>query len=869
MLHKKHGITLSLLAFVLIFFSQATHARPFEQTRFADDPKKDDIPATRYVRSRNFDSKHIALNLSFDWESEKTIGTEEFTFAPLEDNFTVLKLDAGFMEINSVKLKGGNDLKFNFDEKAETLSIMLDRAYNRGEDVTVEIKYQTKGGTIPTGVGFGGGGGLTFIKPTVDDPNRPWQIWSQGESEYNKYWFPSFDYPNDFRTSEMTVTVKKPLTVISNGELVSVKDNGSTQTFHWVMRTPYANYLTSIVVGEYAEVKGNYKDIPISTYVYKNWKTEGEATAKRLPDMVRFFSEKLGIKYPYSKYAQTIAYNFGGGMENITATTQTDKMISDARTMLDSDYDGLQAHELAHQWFGDYVTCRDWSEIWLNESFATYMEALYTRESKGNDTFLLENQTNQNQYFSAWNQGNRRPIVTKNYANPDSVFDAYAYPRGGAVLHMLRKQLGEKNFWLSLNHYLTQNANQPVSTEDLRIAIEETTGQSMDAFFDQWVYRMGHPIFQVEDKYDASTNTLTLTVKQVQKIDESSDYPQVKFFQTPVEIEIRTENSTRVETVFIKPQAENIYTFKVDSAPLLIDFDNEGTLIKKLEFKKSIGELEYQMNNDTDVIGRKNAMSELAEIARKPDTSAEDKTKIISAIGKRMVKDPTWEIRTAAIQRSRSVIQRTSKPGTPLPKDLIAELVKATGDKSSSVRKSAISMLGTTNNPIYAPIYKKALEDPSYDVIDAAAMALGSSGAEGSFESLAPLLTQESWNNRIQAAGILGLTELKDGRVLDRAFLIVTAKNPDKNLIDVSLVAISRLGKKDPRAFPLISKNILAAAKEKDYGSLFARLGGLIELADPRGQEVFDSLKVQFKDNGQILGYISQFEQGFKAATQN
>ena len=247
--------------------------------------------------------------------------------------------------------------------------------------------------------------------------------------------------------------------------------------------------------------------------------------------MVKFFSEKTGLKYPYAKYAQTMAHDFGGGMENISATTQTDNMIHDARYELDSTSDGLEAHELAHQWFGDYVTARNWSDIWLNESFATYFQAMWDEYKLGSDDFLYSDiKANQDSYFSAWKQGSRRPIVTKNYREPDAVFDTYAYPRGGAVLHMLRTNLGEENWWRAINYYLKKYANQPVETEQFRIAIEESTGQSMDWFFDEWLYKMGHPVFEVTQHYDEANKTLQLTVRQQQTKDAESQYPQVALF---------------------------------------------------------------------------------------------------------------------------------------------------------------------------------------------------------------------------------------------------------------------------------------------------------------------------------------------------
>ncbi len=404
------------------------------------------LPPAQYYPSHDYDQQHIALDLRFDWEREQAVGTATITFAPLRADLSRVEFDAANMTFASVKLATGAPLKFDADAAHEKLAVTLDRAYQPSDTVTVVIAYHTNGVENKPGLpGFGSG--LRFIKPTADDPKRPRQIWSQGEAEQNHYWFPCYDHPNDFATTEITATVEKPLTVISNGRLVETKENrDNTRTFHWKIDEPHATYLTSIVVGDYAPVEGSYAGIPVISYVYPSEINEGRVTTKRLPDMVKFFSEMTGVKYPYAKYAQTMAEDFGGGMENISATTQTERMIHDARTELDQTSDSLESHELAHQWFGDYVTCRSWSDIWLNESFATYFQALWDEHSLGHDDFLyLDVKNNQDQYLAAWSRGQRRPIVTKNYANPDAVFDTYAYPRGGAVLHMLRQQLGERD----------------------------------------------------------------------------------------------------------------------------------------------------------------------------------------------------------------------------------------------------------------------------------------------------------------------------------------------------------------------------------------------------------------------------------------
>ena len=848
---------------VLLVFSSFVSAQTIENKI---EVKK--LPDTRYIRSRDFDTKHIALDLKFDWSNSQTSGIERFTFAPLKNDFRQFVLDAGAMIFNSVKLASGQDLEFFYDEKAELLTINLDRAYKYGEDLTVVIDYKTKGEVVANTLGFGGGGGLKYVKPANPTPSNPRQIWSQGESEYNHYWFPSYDYPNDFRTTEITATVEKPFMVISNGKLVETKDNGNMTTYHWKMDTPYANYLTSIVVGEFAEIKGEYAGIPVSTYVYKAWLEEGKATTKNLPAMVKFFSEKLNFKYPYVKYAQTTGNTFSGGMENISATTQTDNMIQDARSLIDNDEDGLQAHELAHQWFGDYVTCRDWSEIWLNESFATYMEGLWQLESKGKDYFLFNDlKNNQDQYLNAWKSGSRRPIVTKNYDNPDSVFDTYAYPRGGAVLHMLRKQLGDANFFKSLNHYLTTNANQPVETEDLRIAIEETTGQSMDAFFDQWLYKMGHPVFEVTQNYDASAGKLSLKVKQVQEMDLTSRYPQVEFFQMPVEIEIRDAKGTRVETVFIKPQAENDYTFAVSGKPFLVDFDNEGTLIKELKFEKSDEDLLYQMKNDGDLIGRNWALEELTKPAK-----SSGKDQVLNALRDAAINDQAWQIRNAAISKiGRMISASQTNRNQPVSIDAatIQTLLKAAKDKNSQVRGNAISVLAPSKDKKNTDLYISALKDQSYFVVNQAAIALGNTGDERAFGALTKLLAEKSWKNRVEVSALNGLAALGDKRALENGIKLVNDRTLPSSVRNSALGVIAATGKGDSRAYPAILENFKNAVESNNFQGISGAIQAAAKLGDPRGQEIFDIAKDKFKDNQRFLTFVSQLEEQFKKSLEN
>jgi aminopeptidase N len=844
------------LAFALIgIFSYATPAQTPTSTDASAPARRAQrpFPPAQYIPAHDYDQRNIKLDLRFDWEHEQASGTATITLAPLMKDLRRVDFDAAYMTVSSVTLASGGTLNFTSEAPREKLTVALDRAYQPAEELTVVISYHTNQPPLEKRSNLGGGG-LNFIQPRPDDPTRPRQIWSQGEAEFNHLWFPCFDHPSDFATSEIVATVEKPLSVISNGKLLEVKENSDgTRTFDWKIDEPHATYLTSIIVGEFVPVTGEYNGIPIMTYVYSSELQEGKVTAARLPEMVRFFSEKTGVKYPYAKYAQTTVRDFGGGMENISATTQTDNMIHDARTELDATSDGLQSHELAHQWFGDLVTCRHWSDIWLNESFATYFQAMWDEHHLGHDDFLyLDVRQNKENYYQTWARGQRRPIVTRNYSDPDAVFDTYAYPRGGAVLHMLRTILGEDNWWRSINHYLTKYAHQPVETEQFRIAIEETTGQPMDWFFEQWVYKMGHPIFRVTQDYDPARKTLRLTVTQEQRPDPESQYPQVAYFQTPVDIEIATASGARIERVQIAAREEQTFTLGVDSEPLLVNFDYGDPLIKELIFNKTTGQLVYQVAHDQDVLGRIWALHQLATRMNDTKTAGGDRQSIVKAIEDAATSDQFWGTRLEAV---------TSLTGAKEAKDA---LLTATRDKDARVRARAVSALAATKDPSLANVYQQFLNDPSYAVIRAAAVAFGETKNPSVYNDLTKLVDAPSWRETIRASALSGLEALGDKRALELGLKYSAAGNPN-GVRASALGLLGATGKNDPRTFALITATFNEGFEHRNFALMFGAADALVTLGDERGLAVFQDMSKKAAASPQIVSGLSAFEGRLRA----
>jgi aminopeptidase N len=688
----------------------------------------------------------------------------------MKNDLKELEIDAGQMTINRVRLAGGTSLTFRY-EGGEKLFVTLDRRYPAGRDIAVAVDYTA----TPSR-------GLTFIRPTKAQPNRPYQIWSQGEAESNHYWFPCYDHPDDKATSELIATIDKKYEVISNGTLMGVTSNpAGTRTWHWKMEKPFSSYLISVVAGEFAQVKQSYRNIPIVSYVYRDQIQNATLSFRNLSRMMEFFSKQFGCDYPYAKYAQTTVRDFeGGGMENITATTLTDTMVHDQRAQIDVSADGVISHELAHSWFGDMVTCRDWSDLWLNESFATLSEALWTESDRGKDEYLYEMRSNQATYFSAWFRGTRHPIVSRSYNDPDDLFDPYVYQRGAAVLNMLKFVLGDEMFWKAIRHYLARYQWQNVDTSQLISAIQESTGQNLQWFFDEWVYKMGHPEFTIATTYDGA-HALQMKVTQTVVTPSGADPAQFpRFFTMPVDIGITTASGERVHRVMID-KLENEFTFEVDSKPLIVNFDRGNYLIKVVKSRKSDEELAYQVTHDADVMGRVNAATSLIFRASDP---------AVNALSEALLRDSFWGVRLEAARSLSAIKTEACRPA----------LLEAVKDKDSRVRAAVITGLGRFKDAKLADLFEKVIAtDESYYVIAAAAHSLGESGSPRAFEVLATVLNQESWENVIRTWTLSGLISLKDPRSLDLGIKYAAPLNPAP-VRALALQLIGQVGKGSDRA---------------------------------------------------------------------
>ncbi len=513
-----------------------------------------------FNRVRTFDVQHYILRTSFDRANKIVFGDTIVRLKPLNGNFNQIELDAADMKFESVKLESETkDLQYKL--AGDKIYITFDKSYAPNDLISIRFKYSAKPSK-----------GIYFIKADLEDGKvvRPAQIWTQGEVEEAHHWFPSYDFPDDKATSEQFITVEKDETAIANGEPLGTTENADgTKTFHYKMAVPHSTYLTSFVVGRYSKISDSYKNIPLGFYLYPGKESFAQKSFGRTKEMMRVFEELTGINFPYNKYDQTVVANFAfGGMENITATTMADKEIFTNPPEIVED---LVSHELAHSWFGNLVTCRNWAELWLNEGFATYMEAAYREKKYGRTDYLRKIRENAQQFFvdETINQ-NRHGLYNLSARPDDSIFDTTTYQKGGAVVHTLRETVGTENFWKAVNLYLTRHKFQNVETFDLQKIMEEVSGKDLNWFFKQWVYGGGYPKLYVTQVYNAATKSLDLTIAQTQTPDKIT--PEA--FILPMEVEITTSKGKKTERIEIKNRTEK-FSLKVDAKPTKVIFDKE------------------------------------------------------------------------------------------------------------------------------------------------------------------------------------------------------------------------------------------------------------------------------------------------------
>jgi aminopeptidase N len=701
---------------------------------FADEP---------YARSRDYDLQHSKIVLRFDTAQKQVTGDVTHSLAILRNNTARISFDSVALNIHSVTV---NRAAAKFETTETKLFVTLPAAAKAGQKFEVEITYDGK----PTK-------GAYFILPDAAYPKRPIQIFTQGESEDTRYYLPTYDYPNDRLTTETIITVPAAWTTVANGKLLSVTSAGAgMKTWTWKESFPSSTYLITAVAGEFDELKDSWRGIPVNYYAPKGRGDRLAVNYSRTPAMMELFSKKFGVDYPWEKYDQIMVDDFvAGGMENSSATTNTAESLVNPKLVPEyvSNQDDLISHELAHQWFGDLVTCKAWSDIWLNEGFATFGETIWNENQYGKDWADYNRWRAARAWFHETSLYNK-PIVRHDFAEDSDEFDGNAYGKAGWVIDMLRYQLGEPAFYAGLQRYLESNRGKNALTSDFAKAIEEATHTNIDQFLLQWIYGAGAPKLDIHYAYDDTAHQIALTVRQTQQ-----QQGRVGIFRVPVEVEVTTATGVKLYPVAIgkDPSADtDVFTLPSQSAPLMVLFDKGAHVLKSAEFHKEKKEWLYQLRNAAELADRADAVQALSKIQNDDEATA--------AIAYAVLNDKAWGLRTIAIEALGHV-------NSPLSTKLLLEAL----DKSESpspdgpllARYAIVTALGSSKDPaVAAKLDAIARDDSSYRARAAALEALGQLKPPNALQTLTAAVAADSPDDILRNAALRSMGHLGDAKAV-------------------------------------------------------------------------------------------------------
>ena len=685
-------------------------------------------------RARIYDLQHQVVHVRFDWPRHAVVGSTTIRLAALDAPLTAIPLDAVGMTIQRVVAPNGARLKYDYD--GSTLTVKLPGTLRPRSSTSFTIDYES---VRPKK-------GAYFI-------DRRHVVWTQGETEDNRYWVPTWDFPNDKETWEFYIQTDTNEKALSNGALRGQRRVGNQIEWHWVLDQPNSTYLMTAATGDYVVLQDKWRSVPVGYWTYPDsvdatWRGMGKT-----PRMIELFSNRTGVDYPFAKYDQINAPDYiFGGMENVTATTQADDdILHPAWAEPQANAEGLVSHELGHQWYGDYLTTRDWSHIWLNEGFATFMEQTWTEFGMGADEGAMDRLGAHAQVIAADRRA-RRPLVYNRWMTDplELFFSGHIYPKGATVLQMIRHQLGDSLFWRGMNRYTVQHAKDNVVSDDLRAAFEQVSGKDFKSFFDKWVYGAGFPVFRVSYSYDATAHTVTLDAREVQQRDSLTG-----FFDPDVDIEILTDGAPVRGIVQVRNGVGHA-SFNVPSAPRSIRWDKGNWLLDITDFPRPTTMLAYQLAHDDDVVGRVEAVDLLAS------RSAE-------VVARRALIAATLDHAFAV--RARAVGALGGMPDAPMVPDAI---IAATRDNDARVRQAALRALGKVRSSAAAARAREAATSDSSLINRGTALrTLATLDPAAALDVAKSKLATDSWldMSRTHAVSALGMIDSPESMTILRRYL--------------------------------------------------------------------------------------------------
>jgi aminopeptidase N len=794
--------------------------------------KSFELPGAKphYNPDRPGQVNHIFLDLKLDIPNKSFQGICKITLTPIRTDIKELTLDAVNLGIKSVLIK---NISQPFDYDSEKLIIHL--LQNLPEEKTdIEIHYQVNQPQR----------GLYFIQPDEHYPDKPIQVWTQGEDEDSRFWFPCFDYPGQLATSEIRVQIPKPLIAVSNGELIQLEDQGTEQIYHWSQKQIHPTYLMTLAVGNFAELTDHYQKIPVTYYVEKGREADGLRSMGKTPKMIEFFAKTFGYPYPFPKYSQVCVDDFiFGGMENTSTTLLTDRCLLDERAALDNrNTESLVAHELAHQWFGDLVVIKHWSHAWIKEGMASYSEVLWTEMEYGFSDAAYYMLGEARNYLEEDSSRYRRPIVTNIYREAIELYDRHLYEKGACVYHMIRSILGDKLFTKAIHTFVQDNAHKTVETIDLLRAIEKSTGFNLLWLFDQYVFRGGHPDYKISYSWDQDNHLAKLTVIQTQvKQDEKSDFKNLFDLKIPIAFNYLQAGQVHSKTFNLRiHEREQSFYLPLEVKPDFISFDVENYFLKTVELDYPVAELKAQLKHDRDPVSRIYAAIALAK---------KGGLEVVEALKESLTQDSFWGVRVEVADQLANI--KLDQAGDAL--------IAGLSNENPKVRRAIISSLSKVKTQASYDTLKQCLEtgETSYYAEAAAASGLGSliSGhlkhQEGdAIALLKSVLEQRSgWNEVVRCGAINGLSQLKTSGTAVDIILSYTALGIPQPL---RLGAIRALGGvstgQTPDKLTEILDRLAAIAQESFFLTQVAIANALGQMETPKAINILQSLADQTPD---------------------
>jgi aminopeptidase N len=756
--------------------------------------------SVHYAPDRTYDLIKVTVDLNVDPASRTVRSRATETLAPIQDGATILVFNAKDpIKIDAVSLDGRP-----VTPRRDGNRLLIDLANaTAGRQVTVVFDYsQSNGHAAPFG---GGEGGWHWIAPSEDDPART-GFWTQGETDGNSNWVPIWDYPNDFALTETRTTVPADWTVVGNGVLVSdsLSADQKTRTFDWRMDQPHATYLLSVVGGPFDVKKDDWEGTPLWYVVPRGMGKYIDDSFGDTKDMLTFFSTTLGLRYPWGKYAQDAMWEFSGGMENVSATTLGADSLTDRfegfRNMSD-----LNSHELAHQWFGDFATCRDWGQVWLNESFAEYMMLAYTEHARGKAAYEQQVASSTSDYLQEAKLYTR-PLATNLYPDADAMFDSHTYPKGAVILHTLRRQLGDDRFYAGLHQYLNRMRHSPADTSDLAAAITDATGVDVKPFFDQWIYKPGHPVLDYTWTWNDSKHEIVLHVKQLQ--DTSTGAP---VYRIPAKVGLIAGGSVARKPVELSEKEQDIQV-SASGKPDAVLLDPD------LDFLKDVPEVHWQE-------------AEWPAIFRYAP-NAVDRDRALTKLLAGKLSAATIELVTSVLRRDRTpfpVFDDIRPLGAKRDPALRAFFLEELGHPNMRIRAQAVQALGLLpkDDASAAVVQGLVKAGEPYGVITNALRALAGWDASAYGGVFASALGIESKGQVVQGAAFEGLAKTGTGPAAAR--LVESAHARDENLRVAALRAMRWMAPGEPTS--------LAALKEAVGSGRWAEVSMAADSAGVRGEK--------------------------------